>query len=79
VKYRAARHKVIGWTRSIRFELALAQLIVGFGLLALAYLLRSSEPPIVLWMSALALVFSGLCTMAVAAIDEGQTNEGDTP
>lgn len=70
--YRRLRHRVICWTRACLFEVAAAQIVVGVGLWAKAYLPASDEPPIVLAMSALALIFSGLCTMAVAAIDEGK-------
>lgn len=68
--YRRVKHRVICWTRQALFELALAQIVVGVGLWVTAYVIRSGEPPIVLAMSALALVFSGLTTAAVAAIDE---------
>ena len=70
MSYRRARHRVICWTRAALFELALTQLLIGVALWAKAYLPRSDEPPIVLAMSALALVFAGLTTAAVAAIDE---------
>ena len=69
--YRRAKHALIGWTRTWLFELALAQTLVGLGLWALAYLVSPGEPPIILAMSALALVWSGLTTMAVVAIDNG--------
>lgn len=68
--YRRAKHAVIRWTHSVLFELALAQIVVGFGLWIVAYVIHSGEPPIVLAMSALALVFSGFTTAAVAATDE---------
>lgn len=69
--YRRVKQRIISWTRAALFEIALAQIVVGAGLWALAYLIHSGEPPVVLAMSALALVFSGLCTAAVAAIDGG--------
>lgn len=69
--YRRAKHAVICFTRTWLFEIALAQVVVGVALWAKAYLPAGDEPPIVLAMSALALVFSGLTTAAVAAIDEG--------
>lgn len=62
------KQRTICWTRRWLFELALAQIVVGLGLWALSYLLGSQEPPVVLAMSALALVLSGVCTMAVAAV-----------
>jgi hypothetical protein len=71
--YRRAKHRVICWTRACLFELALGQILAGVGLWAKAYLPASDEPPIVLAMSALALIFSGACTLAVAATDEGKT------
>ena len=71
--YQAAKHKLICATRKAMFELAVAQVAVGVGLLVLAYVIKSGEPPIVLWMSALALVFSGLTTAAVVAVEEGKT------
>jgi hypothetical protein len=64
------KHRIICWTRAVLFELAAAQVFTGIGLWAWAVLRRFDEPAIVLAMSALALVFSGLCTFAVAAIDE---------
>jgi hypothetical protein len=73
--YRRAKHAAIRWTRKWLFELAAAQIAVGVALWAKAYLPAGDEPPIVLAMSALALVFSGLTTAAVAATDEN----GDTP
>jgi hypothetical protein len=72
--YRRAKHAVICWTRAALFELALAQIFIGIGLWLKAYLPAGDEPPIVLAMSALALVFSGLTTAAVAAIDENGSN-----
>lgn len=69
--YDRLKRAVVCWTHRWLFELAAAQIVVGIGLWALAYLASPGEPPIVLAMSALALIFSGLCTMAVAAIDEG--------
>lgn len=69
--YKRVKHRIVCWTRKLLFEIALAQIVVGAGLWAKAYLPHSDEPPIVLAMSALALVFSGFTTAAVAAIDEG--------
>jgi hypothetical protein len=74
VTYRTAKHRIICWTRAALFELAVAQIVVGVGLWAWAVIRRFDEPAIVLAMSALALIFSGLCTAAVAAIDEGNGN-----
>jgi hypothetical protein len=70
VTYRQAKHRVIRWTHSVLFELAVAQIVVGVGLWIVAYAIHSGEPPVVLAMSALALVFSGFTTAAVAATDE---------
>ncbi len=70
MNYRRAKHAVICWTRAALFELALGQIIVGLALWPAAYLVSPGEPPIILAMSALALVFSGLTSAAVAAIDE---------
>lgn len=70
MRYRRVKHRIICWTHSVLFELALAQIVVGVGLWAVAYVIHSGEPPIVLAMSALALVFSGFTTAAVAATDE---------
>jgi len=68
MSYEAFKARTICWTRRWLFELALAQLLLGFGLWALSYAIGSKEPPIVLAMSALALVLSGVCTMAVVAV-----------
>jgi hypothetical protein len=72
--YRRAKHRIICWTRAALFELALAQIVVGGGLWLKAYIPQGDEPPIVLAMSALALIFSGFTTAAVAAVDEGNGN-----
>lgn len=68
--YRRFRDAVVEWTRRWMFELGLAQVVAGLGLWALAYLIHSEEPPIVLAMSAGALMFSGGTTVAVAAQDD---------
>lgn len=74
--YHHLRDVVVDWTRRWMFELGLAQVVVGLGLWALAYLIHSDEPPIVLAMSAGALVFSGFTTIAVAAQDdEGEKDQ----
>ena len=68
--YRRAKHRIVCWTHEHLFELSLAQVVAGVGLWALSYLISPGEPPIILAMSALALVFSGFTTFAVTAIDE---------
>lgn len=70
------KHRLICWTRAALFELAIVQIAVGIALWALPYTLGNTEPPSVLAMSALALVFSGVCTMAVCAIDEAKGQTG---
>lgn len=69
--YRRFKHATICRAKSVLWELGAVQIVIGFGLWALAYIIKSGEPPIVLAMSALALVFSGVTTMTVVAATDG--------
>ncbi len=69
--YRRIRHRLICWTRAWLFEIGMLMVIVGLILWGMAKPWQSGgEPKIILAMSALALVFSGLTTIAVAATDD---------
>lgn len=70
-RYRRLRHSVICWLRNWLFEIGVAQIVVGVGLWVAAPVLSPGEPPIILAMSALALIFSGWTTAGVAATDDG--------
>lgn len=73
MSYARFKHATICWTRRWLWEIAVSQVVVGVGLLVAAYAFGTQEPPAVLWMSALALVFSGACTMAVIAATDSET------
>lgn len=70
-RYRRFRHRTVCWVRRWLYELGLAQVAVGVVLWIVAYVFSPGEPPIILAMSALALIFSGITTVGVAATDDG--------
>lgn len=71
MSYRRFKHATIQAAKAILWELGVAQILIGVGLWAFAYIIHSGEPPVVLAMSALALVFSGITTMTVVAATDG--------
>ena len=73
--YREFKAATIQGAKAILWELGAVQIVAGFGLWAVAYIIHSGEPPIVLAMSALALVFSGVTTMTVVAATDSEESE----
>lgn len=69
-RYAAFKRALICSLGKVVFELAVLQVVVGVGLWVVAYAIKSGEPPIVLAMSALALVFSGATSLTEIAVGE---------
>jgi vacuolar-type H+-ATPase subunit I/STV1 len=72
VTYRAFKHATIQWAKAWLWELGAAQIVVGVFLWLVAKPWHPTEPAIVLAMSALALIFSGVTTMAVVAATDSE-------
>lgn len=68
MRYKAVKRATICWAQACLWELSVAQLLMGAGLWAVQPFVSPGEPPIIVAMSAGALIFSGVTTFAAAAI-----------
>lgn len=71
--YRGFKHATIRWAKAWLWELGAAQIVIGLGLWLSAKPWHPTEPPVVLAMSGLALIFSGVTTMAVVAATDSES------
>ena len=70
--YREFKHVTIRAAKAVLWELGVAQIVVGAALWLMAKPWHPTEPSIILAMSALALIFSGITTTAVVAATDDE-------